>query len=187
MSASNNTIFRGSTVQKYIQGRDKTILPRFVAPPTFLLLWCLLIIFTCAWLIAWLGQIPMYATGVGVVLTPPTSADNTNDRAVAIVFVPYTSSLHLQVGQQAHVQLGTAASQITGTIEHIDTQLLSPSAIRQSYALVMPAPSLAVMVALDPHLSGHLYAGTPVQAQIQVGSSRLLSFFPGFAILLKEI
>lgn len=187
MSASNNTIFRKSAVQKYIQGRDKTVLPRFVTPPTFLLLWCLLSIFTSAWLIAWMGQIPLYATGIGVVLPPSTATGHTNDRAVAIVFVPYTSSLHLQSGQQAQVQLGTISSPITGTIERVNSQLLSPNAVRQSYGLAMPAPSVAVLVALDSHLSGHLYAGTPVQAQIQVGTSRLLSFFPGFATLLKEI
>src|SRR5258708_29757281 len=102
--ASKDSIFRKEAVEKYLQNREKTILPRFVAPPVFLFCWCLLAIFLCIGLLTWFGEVPVYVAGEGVVLNAalPSSWDSTGARA--LIFVPYISSLHLHTGHRVPLQ-----------------------------------------------------------------------------------
>jgi hypothetical protein len=180
ISASKGAIFRKEAVEKYSQGRDKNVLPQFVLPPVFVFLWCLLALFISAGMTAWLGQVPIYTAGVGIVLDPGNSGSSgniANGEMTAIIFVPYSSSLHLQVGQPVTAQIGQAGPQITTAIGAVESQILSPTEARQQYSVSITDPSIAVTALVGPHLS--LYAGSLVQAQIEVGSRRLLSLFPG--------
>jgi hypothetical protein len=180
ISEPKSSIFRKKAMQKYRQGQEKAILPRFVAPPVFLLLWILLIIFLSAGLLAWLGEIPVYVTGPGVLLDSTNSTTQGSDQVVAVILVPYTSSLHLHTGQPVRLQLGQADPQQTGTVEAIDTHILSADDVRKRYFIEVTEPSIAITVVLGAHLSARSSAGTAVSAQVQVGSRRLLSLFPGF-------
>lgn len=187
MSAQKGLIFRDKALQKYRESREKTVLPRFVAPPVFFFFWIILIIFCGAGLLVWLGQVPAYVTGSGVVLDPASSLTSGSREAVAIIFVPYNSSVHLRPGQPVQVQLVSTGVQILSAITAVEPQILSPSDVRQSYSLVTTTPSLVVMVALGSQFSGSVYAESPVQAQIEVGSRPFLSLFPGFDTLLKNV
>lgn len=173
-------------MQKYIQNQEKFILPYLITPPVFVFLWCFLCIFMSAGIMAWLGWIPVYVAGSGVVLDLGSSATNRSDEAVAIIFVPYSPSLHLQSGQPVQVQLGLTGPHLASVIGAIGPKILSPNEVRQRYQLAITDPSLVITVALGSHLSGHFYAGSLVLAQIQVGSRRLLSLFPGLSAFLKD-
>ena len=185
MSAQKGSIFRNKALQKYRESREKTVLPRFVAPPVFLLFWIILIIFYGAGLLVWFGQVPAYITGSGVILDTTSSLTSGSREAVAFIFVPYNSSVHLRPGQPVQVQLASTGVQITSAITAVEPQILSPTKVRKRYSLVITVPSLVVMVALGSQVSGSVYAGSPVQAQIEVGSRPFLSLFPGFDSLLK--
>jgi hypothetical protein len=177
ISASKGTIFRKEAMEKYAQGRDKNVLPQFVLPPVFVFLWCLLALFVSAGIAAWLGQVPVYTTGVGIVLNPSTSGNTTDGEMAAVIFVPYNPSLHLQVGQPVTVQIGQTGPHISTAIGTVESQILSPTEVRKQFLVSMTDPSVAVTALVGPHLS--LYSGSLVQAQIEVGSKRLLSLFPG--------
>src|SRR5258708_37476640 len=103
--ASKDSIFRKEAVEKYLQNREKTILPRFVAPPVFLFCWCLLAIFLCIGLLTWFGEVPVYVAGEGVVLNPavPSSGDITGARS--LLFDPYSSALQLHASQRVLLQV----------------------------------------------------------------------------------
>jgi hypothetical protein len=178
ISASKGTIFRKEAMEKYARGRDKNVLPQFVLPPVFIFLWCLLALFVSAGITAWLGQVPVYTTGTGIVLNPSTSGSTANGEMTAIIFVPSSPSLHLQVGQPITAQIGQTGPQITTAIGTIESQILSPDEVRKQFSVSITDPSVAVTASVGPNLS--LYAGSLVQAQIEVGSERLLSLFPGF-------
>lgn len=184
ISASKGAIFRKEAIEKYSQGRDKNVLPQFVLPPVFVFLWCLLALFVSAGITAWLGQIPIYTSGSGIVLDPSTSGNTANGEMTAVIFIPYSSSLHLQVGQPVNMQIGQAGPQISTAIGAVESQILSPSEIRKQFSVTVTDPSIAVVVAIESHLS--LYSGSPVQAQVEVGSQRLLSLFPGLGSLVKD-
>ena len=179
VSASKGTIFRKEAMEKYARGRDKNVLPQFVLPPVFVFFWCLLALFVSAGITAWLGQVPVYATGTGVVLNPSTSGNTANGEMTALIFVPSSPSLHLQVGQPISAQIGQAGPQVTTAIGAVESQILSPDEVRKQFSVSITDPSVAITALVGPNLS--LYAGSPVQAQIEVGSERLLSLFPGFS------
>ena len=42
MTMRQRSIFRSEALHHYMQGREKTVLPRYVAPPTFAFMWGLL-------------------------------------------------------------------------------------------------------------------------------------------------
>ncbi len=178
ITASKDSIFRKEAVEKYLQNREKTILPRFVAPPVFLFCWCLLAIFLCTGLLTWFGEVPVYVAGEGMVLNP--AVPSSGDSARALIFVPYNSALQLHAGQRVQVQLAGQAAQLTSTVQTVDRTLLSPQEVRQRYQFVISLPSVAITVDLGSRFSARVYGGSVVLAQVEVGSRRLLSLLVGF-------
>jgi hypothetical protein len=179
ITASKDSIFRKQAVEKYLQNREKSILPRFVAPPVFLFCWCLLALLLCAGLLTWFGQVPVYVAGEGMVLYPAGPSSGGCDGTLALIFVPYGSALH--AGQHVQLQLAGQAAQLSRTVETVDRTILSPGEVRQRYQFVISQPSVAITVDLGSRFSARVYAGTVVLAQVEVGSRRLLSLLPGFA------
>jgi hypothetical protein len=184
ISASKGAIFRKEAIEKYAQGRDKNVLPQFVLPPVFVFLWCLLALFISAGITAWLGQVPVYTSGIGVVLDPSISGSTANGEMTAVIFIPYSPSLHLQVGQPVNMHIGQTGPQISTAIGAVESQILSPTEVRKQFLVSITDPSVAATVVVGPHLS--LYSGSLVQAQIEVGSHRLLSLFPGIGAFVKD-
>jgi hypothetical protein len=192
MAASKRTIFRNKAMQHYTQSREKDILPRFVAPPVFIFLWILLGLLFIATVLAWLEQVPTYVTGSGVVLDQGVGTQNGGNEAVAVVFLPATTSLKVTAGQPIQVQVGSSGPQLSGTIATVKPGVLSPSQARQQYGLngslaqVITQPSVAVTVQLGPGFSTQTYAGSIVNAQVQVGTRRVLSLLPWIGQLIGE-
>jgi hypothetical protein len=190
MAVSKRTIFRGKALQQYAQSRQKDILPRLVAPPVFVFFWIVLGLLLIAALVAWLVRVPTYATASGVVLDQGLQAQQGGDEAVAVVFLPYSPSLKVHAGLPVQVQIGLTGPQLTGTIAGVDPGIISPDAARKRYGLtgevsgVITQPSLVVTVKLGPAISASTYAGSIVNAQIQVGTRRVLSLIPGLGQLI---
>src|SRR3989442_241556 len=135
ISPSKGMIFRKEAMEKYSQGRDKNVLPQFVLPPVFVFLWCLLALFISAGVTAWLGQVPVYTAGVGVVLDPSSLGNTTNGEMTAVIFIPYSPSLHLQAGQPVTIHIGQTGPQINTAIGTVESQILSPTEVRKQFAL----------------------------------------------------
>lgn len=178
---SQRSIFRTKALQRYLENREKPVLPRLLTPPVFLCCWLLLAIVITAGIAAWFGQVPVYITGSGIIL------DNCQEcrGATALLFLPPNPSFHLSVRMPIHLQIGTSGLQLNSTIATFRPDPLSPNQIRQQYGLgdnafsLITQPSLIVTAQLDASISGRLYAGSLVTAQLQVGSRRLISLFPG--------
>ncbi len=181
IKASKDSIFRREAVEKYLQNREKSVLPRFMAPPVFLFFWCLLAIFLCTGLLTWFGQVPVYVAGGGVVLNPDVPIGGGSAGTRAIIFIPSSSALQLHPGQRVQLQLSGVASQLTCAVESVDRNILSPSEVHQRYQFVTSQPSVAITVNLGSRFSERVYAGSVIVAQVEVGSRRLLSLLPGFA------
>ncbi len=184
MAATNpkRSIFRSKTVQKYTQNRERSVLPRIVAPPVFLLCWLILTLLIAACVASWMGRVPLYVGGSGIVL----EQQKQNAEAVAVVLLPATSFSHLHKGLPVQIHIGQDGPLLTRSLDDISSGLLSPSEVQQKYGLKVSDPALLVAVGLGPTISTRLYAGTSVQAQIQIGSQSLLALFPVFNVLLKD-
>ncbi len=184
MAASNNTIFRRNAVQKYLRNREKNVLPRAVTPPVFILCWLILTLFIAAGITVWLGQVPFYITGAGVVLDQNSSIHQAST-AVAVILLPASDVAHLRAGLPIQMQVGPSGPSLHTTINTVNRTLLSPEQVRQQYGFQVAEPSFVVVASLGSTIPQHLYAGSLVQAQIQIGSESLLSLFPVLNSLLN--
>lgn len=183
---TKRTIFRDRALQKYIQGRDKSVLPRIVAPPVFVFCWLLLMVLMVAGLVAWLGKIPLYMAGSGVILTNNVLPARTSDEAMAVFALPTSKVGLVHPGLSVQVHIGENGPEITRSIDYVSPTILSPSEIHQQYGLAASDPALIIVTRLGPGISRQVYAGSVVQVQVLVGSQRLLSLFPVLNSLLKD-
>jgi hypothetical protein len=184
------SIYRDKAIQKYIEKREKDILPHFVAPPVFLFLWILLGLLLAAGILAWFAQVPTYLAGSGIILEQQSSTTSGPREATALIFFPAASVSQLRAGLPVQVQLGSTGPALTTKIDQVEPGILSPSAARTHYALngsvsqLITQPVVAVEAKLGSPISDQMYAGSVVSAQVQVGSQRVLSLLPGFEQLI---
>lgn len=62
MKSDHRSIFRADAVRRYVQSQQRTILPRFVCPRTFLYLWILLgLLLLTGGLVTWFARGPLFA------------------------------------------------------------------------------------------------------------------------------
>jgi hypothetical protein len=179
------SIFRSKTMQKYMQNREKSVLPRVIAPSVFAFSWIVLTLLIAAGIAVWIGKVPQYLSGSGIVLTPSASIQ-ANEEATAVILLPASAVSQLKTGQPVQIQVGQSGLQVNRTIDSISQDLLSPSDVHQNFGLEVSGPSLAVTVGLGPNIPARLYAGSLIQAQIQVGSQSVLALFPVVNSLLKN-
>jgi len=186
MAVSKRNIFRGKALQHYAASRQKEVLPRLISPPVFVFLWLLLALLLVASLAAWLTRVPTYVVTTGVVLDQGIiQGQQANDQATAIVFVPVSHALQVYIGQPILLQIGATGTQLHYKVERVVPGILSPNEARRRYGLdnatspTITGPSIVLTISLGPAFPAQQYAGSPVSAQLQIGSQRVLSLLPG--------
>ncbi|HEY5002380.1 MAG TPA: hypothetical protein VII61_04470 [Ktedonobacteraceae bacterium] len=177
-------IFRSKTLQKYMENREKSVLPRILAPPVFAFSWLVLTLLIAAGIAVWLGQVPSYITGSGIILDTNSIAKQ-GDGSMAAILLPANAISSIRPGLPVQVQVGQAGPHLQSVIDGVSQNLLSPDKVRQKYGFEVTDPSLVATVELGSTVSRHLYEGSPIRAQIQIGSQSLLTLFPGVNSLLK--
>lgn len=191
MLSSNHPVFRKNAMQHYMRGREKDTLPVFINVPLSLVLWLLLGIVLITGGIAWFQQIPTFVTAGGVVLTQEKIQHLTSDQSNVVIFVPWSETARPQVGQAVSLQLGANGQNITGLITHVELQKQSPATLCQKFALTQDClllvrqPSMTLL-AQAREIPSDTYAGTPLSANVQVGSQRVISLFPGIGSLIGK-
>jgi hypothetical protein len=170
-----SSIFRSKVVQKYMQNSEKNVLPRIVAPPVFAFCWVVLTLLIAAGIAVWSGRVPIYLIGSGIVLD---ATSHQSDGVTAVVLLSSGGVSRLRTGLPVRIQIGHNGPVLDRTINAISEQPLSPAQVHQLYGLEIAEPAFVLTVGLGPTIAGHLYAGSLVQAQIQVGTQSLLSLFP---------
>src|SRR2546430_6191565 len=131
---SRAPLFRRQALEHYVQSRERTILPRLVRPPVFLLLWILLILATFALMVAWLGRIPLYISGSGIVIVQAVQQNGQAvPTAMALVFVPVAPAhpVSIRAGAPVQLQVGTQGQPFAAAVEVVEPAILSPDEIQQ--------------------------------------------------------
>src|SRR5437899_8704053 len=189
MPQSPRPLFREHAWQHYLQKREKDILPHFVSPPIFVCAWILFCLIVVVGLIAATQRVPIEVGGSGIVLAQEHEDASGSNGGTALLFLPASEAKRVHVGQRSQLQIGLNGPSYTTTITQVEPGLLSPNDIYKRYDLncsAMPTitePSVVVHVKLAPSLSSHLYAGSPITAQVQIGTQRILSL-PGLNDLI---
>ena len=181
---SRQPLFRTQALQRYAKGREKTVLPRFVAPPVFLCLWLLLGLLVVTTALAWQIRIPFYSRAMGAVLTSASTNQQTASNTQAILFVPATPTPELRVGASFTVQIVLTGEAFVGTLASVQSGVITPEQARQQYALTgdlalaITEPSIVVQVTIGSTRAADTLAGSTISAQIQVGEQSVLSLLP---------
>ena len=170
MGEASRAIFRTEAVNRYIQGREKAILPRLVRPPVFLCLWLLLAVLLAGGLVAGLARVPVYASGIARV-HPETGE--------VILLMPAENRSHLQAGQRLFILWNEGGEPQVGTVTAVETptdrpphpQPLSPEAGARGEMVMVKA-------LLEPGRSAADSPGRNGQVRIEIGSTSLLSLVP---------
>jgi hypothetical protein len=178
-------IFRDAAIKYYMQSREESILPRFVSPPVFILLWIFFALCIIAGILAWNIQVPIYISSTGFVTGSGQPAATTSQGQMSVIlFIPASSFALLKEGQTVQIQLPGGGPQVTRTVTALDP-VLNPADVLKLFGLPLTtAPAGLAVVSLGPTSSWHIYLRSLVSAQIRVGSSRVLSFIPGLDRLI---
>ena len=191
MSQTQRPLFREHALKHYLQKREKDILPRLVSPPTFICGWFLLCLVVAVGVVAWLEKVPVFVNGSGIVLAQEQE-NVSGDGGTARLFLPASQARLVHVGETSLLQVGRTGPSFTTRIVHVEPGLLSPDDVHKRYGFnyygmpVITEPSVAVDVKVKPSVLSRLYAGSPVSAQVQIGTRRVLSLLPGFDSLIGD-
>jgi len=191
MSQAQRPLFREHALKHYLQKREKDILPRLVSPPTFICGWFLLCLVVAVGVVAWLEKVPIFVNGSGIVLAQE-QGNVSGDGGMVRIFLPASQARSIHVGETSLLQVGRTGPSFTTRIVHVEPGLLSPDDVHKRYGFnyygmpVITEPSVAVDVKVKPSVLSRLYAGSPVSAQVQIGTQRVLSLLPGFDSLIGD-
>jgi hypothetical protein len=181
-TTQRRAIFREKALKHYTEGRKKDILPNFnsISAPFFA--WMLLASLIATGLVAWLGQVPVFLTGNGIVLG---NTDEANGGANTVAFFAPAQAAQLQAGDAVQVQLSSNSVRVTGTIIRVLPGTTDLATALTSYGLNLggsPLSSRQVTVALvklGDSFSAANYMGSPMTLEVNVGTESLFSALTG--------
>jgi len=165
-----------------MQAKAETVLPRFIAPPVPLCLWLLLSCLLAVSILAWLTHVPVYRNGVATVV-----AANFAKEEMILAFFPPESKSEMKAGQKLSLKLDPAGPPVVRTIAVIEPEILSPAEVRKKFSLDNTAarsyehPAAVAIARLgkpSEELPASAYEGAVVEAQLEVGSQRLIALLP---------
>ena len=191
MSQAQRPLFREHALKHYLQKREKDILPRLVSPPAFICGWFLLCLVVAVGVVAWLEEVPIFVSGSGIVLAQEQS-NVSGGGGTARIFLPASEARLVHVGEASLLQVGMTGPSFASKIVDVEPGVLSPHDVHKRYGFnysgmpVITEPSVAVDVEIGPSVPSRLYAGSPVSAQVQIGTRRVLSLLPGFDSLIGD-
>ncbi|WP_156815520.1 hypothetical protein [Pseudanabaena sp. PCC 6802] len=195
------SIFRDDAVRRYIESRERSVLPRMVSPQIFLYLWALLGLIATSGLCAWVAKIPIYASGQAIVTRWQSRASQTNQtngidkEAVVVIFLPpqYLSKLRPQ--QKLFLKFAGIDDRFSRTILTVESEIRSPDSIQKQFALspgAAQAIAQPVAVAIAPwetaptQLPANVYLGSLGHVEVEIGSQRAISLLPIVGQLFTE-
>ncbi|GHO83130.1 hypothetical protein [Dictyobacter formicarum] len=189
---SERPIFRKSAIERYQQKHEQGVLLRVSYPPALIFFWIFLLALVGAGGFALSIQVPVVIQGQGVVIEQKISEQN-ETATVAKLFIAPNQRTHLHTGQPAVISIGSPPINVTGVVEHVDTNIISPDEARSRFKLqgglaqVVIGPSTIVTISIGSTASARLYAGSLCNAQIQTGSQSVFSLLPGVNQLLEKL
>ncbi len=184
MRDANRSVFRTDAIQRYMEAREKAVLPRFVSPHILLCLWSLLGLLVASGFVAWFAQVPVYASGPAIIVDWKDTTKYTGDEVLAVAFVPPEKLAYLRLGQPIFLKLGTSGEHSKGMIIAVEPGIRSPNAAQNEFALgagaalaiTQPVAVAIARVKLPvTSLPPSTYIGSVYPADIEVGSRRVIS------------
>jgi hypothetical protein len=203
MKTIQHSIFREDAVRRYLDVKEKTVLPWLVRPRIFLFLWIMLGLIAAAGFVAWFTPVPVYASGPAVALDCSAGAGRPlqdwpglggaaraaapRSEVVLIAFLPARCRAQLRVGQRLFLRVSPMETGVCRSVTTVLPGVCSPDAAQQRFRLTPAAarritePTAIVVTRGEPGIDGlpdSTNAGSLYQADVEVGARRLVSYLP---------
>jgi hypothetical protein len=170
-----------------MRSQEKSVLPRFVSPPTVLFLWTVLGLLIVGLAAAWLARVPVYSSGPAFVVDWPREVQPPRAGVVVVALLPPRDLARLRVGQDLFLHLDETGERSRISIIAVEPEIQSPDAVRRRLALdayaagAITQPSAVVVARFEPIAPGlpdSTYRGSVCRADVEVGSCRVISLLP---------
>lgn len=195
MKDAHRSIFREEALRRYIEGKEKAVLPQLVSPHSFAYLWLMLSLLGVSSLMAWLTKVPIYASGTAVVVRLDHKLNHrTNGVNDDIVIAAFFEAKHLSSLQKTQKLLLSFDAMSVGetsnknrfyrSIIAVEPKIISPDRIHKQFGLnaqLTTQPAVVAIAKLEPtpkNLPASAYVGSVGDAKAEVGSQRLVSLLP---------
>jgi hypothetical protein len=187
MPDKHRMIFRADAVRRYLQGKEESVLPRFVSPRIFRYLWIFAVLFGLGCFLTWWMEVPVFVSGPAIIVSGEIANAGGSKEPVLIMFLPSDSISHLQVGQQLYLKTSEPRNRLVRRVTGVEKAVSSPAEARKRFKLppaaagAVEAPSAVAIAELPRTLDGlpaTKHIGSVYDADIKVGARRLISFLP---------
>ncbi len=185
MATSQRQIFRQKAIEQHRLRQERDVLPPWTRPRVAVFLWILigLLIGTC--ILLWSVRVPTLVTVNGVVTQMPEKRGTllTGDVVAVILLTPAQRSL-LHSNLPVTIRLITSGVTMHQSLTFVESRMLGPDAIRDRYHLqgnqtqLLSGPQIIALVRLGASQEAPELVGSVCQADVQVGSRRVLSLIP---------
>jgi hypothetical protein len=189
--SASRPLFRAGAAERYVQGRQETVLPPLINPRVTRLAWLLLVLLLLGSGAAWWVQVPVFVTGSAIVIPSP---EGSAAEAYVLALFPAESLGTLRVGQGVFLRLNALTQPLIRPIDEVTPEVLSPAEIARRFdlnpaaTLSLRGPSVAALMNLGATVNerpANGYVGSVYPVEAEVGSRRLLSLLPVFGRLLE--
>ena len=179
MTEPKRPIFRADAYKRYLEGKEKSVLPNLVSPPVFAICWVLVGLLVIGVGLAWSARVPTFASGEAVIVQ--------TDDVVAVAFFPPETFPRLHVGARVFLRQEQSRERLERSIVAVPTHLIGPEAAVRELGLSGGAaqrvtkPVAVAVIQFRPAPEGlpaEAYVGSVYRAEMQTGSRRVLSLIP---------
>jgi len=195
MAHSKVSIFRVKALQRYLTRRDETVFPKLVPPRVFFFLWIMFSLLIIGCVLVVLAEVPVYVPAVAVVMETKSLNNGNSGAAIMAVFLPAEKLSKLRAGQKVLVKLNKSGELMIRPIFAVEPRIVSPKTFQNYFALssgvavkINEAKAIA-FVTFQPasnQISVTNYIGSFYEAEVEIGSCRLISFFNDCATSLRD-
>lgn len=189
MQESQSKVFRAKALHEYVKRSEQSVLPKLISPRTFTFVWILFAIMVAGGMAAWLTQVPVYVTGMVVVVKGDGAHGAVEDQVAMLLLLPPETLSRLKTGQKVTFGRGGANTRLSSSIVTVEPDVLSPQAVQDRFALAGGAtsqirgPVAAAFVRWQQPAAGLTplaHIGSFYEASVEVGSRPVISLLPVF-------
>jgi hypothetical protein len=192
---AERSIFRPTAVRRYTKDRQRSVIPRFISPPTVVCLWLLVGLLTAGGLLTWFARVPIYASGWATVVSLENK-DPGGNGFITAMFLPPEYLSDLRIEQTVFLTWAGESERLKGLVVATSPEIVSPAVVQRHLGLhtntatMIDSPAawgMARFESMPAAFPASSYPGQVYAADVEIGSQRIVSRLPLIGPLLTEV
>ena len=187
---AEKSFFRPSALNRYMGKREVAVMPKLISPRSFYLLWIVVGALLAGTLLALTTTLPVYSKAIAVIVAVNRFHNDTSGEMAIVVFLPPEDLSRLRPNQRVFIERGRRDQWFNSPIVSVAPRITSPQDAERLFGLspgvaarINEAKAIAVVEFKgfpNSNFSSADFTGSVYDAQVETGSSRLISLFSHF-------